>query len=41
MGGLLNGGAVARPLLGSLAWMAGVVVVFFPPAMRAYRKNAG
>ncbi|MGN9843922.1 ABC transporter permease [Nonomuraea sp. H19] len=38
--GLMNGGAVAGPLLGSLAWMAGVVAVFFPLAMRAYRKNA-
>jgi oleandomycin transport system permease protein len=37
--GLMNGGAVAGPLLGSLAWMAGVVVVFFPLAMRAYRKR--
>jgi oleandomycin transport system permease protein len=40
MRGLLNGGAVAGPLLGSLAWMAGVVLVFFPLAMRAYRRNA-
>ncbi|HUR09596.1 MAG TPA: ABC transporter permease [Nonomuraea sp.] len=40
MRGLLNSGAVARPLLGSLAWMAAVVVVFFPLAMRAYRKSA-
>lgn len=39
--GLMNGGAVAAPLLGSLLWMAGVVAVFFPLAMRAYRKNAG
>ncbi|MFF5209273.1 ABC transporter permease [Streptosporangium sp. NPDC000396] len=38
--GLLNGGPVAGPLLGSLAWMVGVVAVFFPLAMRAYRKNA-
>ncbi|MGW8883451.1 ABC transporter permease [Streptomyces sp. NPDC055749] len=38
--GLLNGGEVAGPMLGSLAWMAGVVVVFFPLAMRAYRKSA-
>ncbi|WFB08283.1 ABC transporter permease [Streptomyces sp. LX-29] len=41
MRGLLNGGEVAGPLLGSLGWMAGVVAVFFPLAMRAYRKNAG
>ncbi|MEU7411479.1 ABC transporter permease [Streptomyces sp. NPDC042638] len=39
--GLLNGGAIADPLLGSLGWMAGMVAVFFPLAMRAYRKNAG
>jgi len=39
--GLLNGGAVAHPLLGSLGWMAGMVAVFFPLAMRAYRKNLG
>ncbi|MFC9245126.1 ABC transporter permease [Streptomyces sp. NPDC057136] len=38
--GLLNGGEVAGPLFGSLGWMAGVIVVFFPLAMRAYRKNA-
>jgi oleandomycin transport system permease protein len=41
MRGLLNGGAVAGPLFGSVAWMAGVVLVFFPLAMRAYRRNAG
>lgn len=41
MRGLLNGGEVAGPLLGGLAWMVGVVAVFFPLAMRAYRKNAG
>ncbi|MFC7647541.1 ABC transporter permease [Streptosporangium lutulentum] len=40
MRGLLNGGAVAGPLLGGLAWMAGAIVIFFPLAMRAYRKNA-
>jgi oleandomycin transport system permease protein len=40
MRGLLNGGAVAGPLLGSLVWMAAVVAVFFPLAMRAYRRNA-
>lgn len=37
--GLLGDGAVAAPLAGSLAWMAGMVVVFLPLAMRAYRKN--
>lgn len=39
--GLLGDGAIASPLTGSLAWMAGMVVVFFPLAMRAYRKNNG
>jgi oleandomycin transport system permease protein len=38
--GLLDGAPVARPLLESLAWMAGVVVVFFPAAMRGYRTKA-
>lgn len=37
MRGLLTGGPVAGPLLGGLAWLAGVVVVFFPLATRAYR----
>ncbi|GAA2861766.1 ABC transporter permease [Nonomuraea rubra] len=40
MRGLLNGGPVAGPLLGGLAWMAAMVAVFFPLAMRAYRKRA-
>jgi oleandomycin transport system permease protein len=40
MRGLLNGGEVAGPLLGSLAWMAAMVAVFFPLAMRAYRRKA-
>ncbi|GAA3152376.1 ABC transporter permease [Streptomyces rectiviolaceus] len=40
MRGLLNGGEVAGPLLGSLAWMVGVIAVFAPLAMRAYRKRA-
>lgn len=39
MRGLLTGGPVAGPLLGGFAWMAGVVVVFFPLAMRAYRRR--
>ncbi|MDG4858429.1 ABC transporter permease [Streptomyces sp. T-3] len=39
--GLLNGGEVAGPLAGSFLWMAGVTAVFFPLAMRAYRKNNG
>ncbi|WP_236796362.1 ABC transporter permease [Amycolatopsis sp. GM8] len=39
--GLLVGGEVGGPLLGALAWMAGVVLVFFPLAMRAYRRRVG
>lgn len=39
--GLLVGGPIAGPLLGALAWMAGVVLVFFPLAMRAYRRRVG
>ncbi|WP_331736854.1 ABC transporter permease [Streptomyces sp. NBC_00211] len=38
--GLLNGGPVAGSLLATLAWMAGVIAVFFPLAMHAYRKSA-
>ncbi|MFI6941808.1 ABC transporter permease [Streptomyces sp. NPDC050418] len=38
--GLLNGGPVAHGLTGSLIWMAGIVAVFFPLAMRAYRRSA-
>lgn len=37
--GLLNGGAIAGPLIGSLIWMAGAVAVFFPLAMWAYRRR--
>jgi oleandomycin transport system permease protein len=39
--GLLGGGPVAGSLWGALAWMAGVVLVFFPLAMRAYRRRVG
>jgi oleandomycin transport system permease protein len=39
MRGLLNGGAVAGPLLGALAWLAGIVAVFFPLAMSAYQRR--
>lgn len=38
---LLNGGEVSDPLLGALAWMAGFVLVFYPLAMRAYRRRMG
>jgi oleandomycin transport system permease protein len=37
--GLLNGGAVGRPLLWGLVWMVGFVAVFYPLAMRAYRRR--
>ncbi|MEV6896389.1 ABC transporter permease [Amycolatopsis sp. NPDC051372] len=37
--GLMNGGAVAGPLGGALAWMVGAVVVFFPLATWAYRRR--
>nr|WP_198152051.1 ABC transporter permease [Kibdelosporangium sp. MJ126-NF4]CEL23302.1 ABC daunorubicin resistance transporter, transmembrane permease component [Kibdelosporangium sp. MJ126-NF4]CTQ94464.1 ABC daunorubicin resistance transporter, transmembrane permease component [Kibdelosporangium sp. MJ126-NF4] len=39
--GLLNGGPVAGPLLGSIAWMVGLVAVFYPLAMVAYRRRMG
>ncbi|OKK05984.1 ABC transporter [Streptomyces sp. CB03234] len=38
--GLLLGGEVGRPLLWSLIWAAGIAVVFYPLAMRAYRAKA-
>ncbi|MFD9893768.1 ABC transporter permease [Amycolatopsis sp. NPDC059027] len=41
MRGLLAGGPVAGPLAGGLVWMVVAVLVFFPLAMRAYRKRAG
>ncbi|SES33938.1 oleandomycin transport system permease protein [Lentzea xinjiangensis] len=37
--GLLNGGAIAAPLTGSLVWMVAAVAVFFPLAMWAYRRR--
>ncbi|ANZ41096.1 ABC transporter [Lentzea guizhouensis] len=37
--GLMNGGAYAGPLFGSLIWMVGAVAVFFPLAMWAYRRR--
>ncbi|MFJ7076105.1 ABC transporter permease [Streptomyces sp. NPDC098781] len=37
--GLLLGGAVAEPVLWSLVWAAGLVLVFCPLAMRAYRAK--
>ena len=38
--GLMLGGPVAGPLLAGLAWLAGIVVVFFPLAMRGYNRRA-
>jgi oleandomycin transport system permease protein len=39
--GLLDGGPVAAPLLGGVAWLAGIVAVFVPLAMAAYRRRVG
>jgi oleandomycin transport system permease protein len=38
--GLMLGGPVASPLLWTLAWMVGLLAVFVPLAMRAYRRRA-
>jgi oleandomycin transport system permease protein len=38
--GLLTGGAVAVPVLTSLAWSVALFAVFFPLAVRAYRRKA-
>jgi ABC-2 type transport system permease protein len=38
--GLTGGGPVATPLLQSLAWIAAIVLVFLPLAVRQYRKVA-
>jgi oleandomycin transport system permease protein len=38
--GLMVGGPVASPVLWTLAWMAGILAVFFPLAVRAYRRRA-
>jgi oleandomycin transport system permease protein len=37
--GLLLGGPVAGPLLASLAWLIGIVAVFFPLAMVCYQRR--
>jgi oleandomycin transport system permease protein len=37
--GLLTGGPVGGPLAGALLWMVGFIVVFYPLAMRAYRRR--
>ncbi|HEV2639852.1 MAG TPA: ABC transporter permease [Actinocrinis sp.] len=38
--GLYDGGPVADHVLWTLCWMAGLVIVFMPLAMRAYRRKA-
>jgi len=38
--GLLLGGPVAHPLLQTLAWMAGLLVIFVPLALRGYSRRA-
>lgn len=38
--GLMIGGPVATPLAWTLVWMAGLLVVFVPLALRAYRRRA-
>ncbi|MFW6692906.1 ABC transporter permease [Streptomyces sp. MAR4 CNX-425] len=38
--GLMTGGAVAGPVLETVLWSAGVLAVFFPLAVRAYRRRA-
>jgi oleandomycin transport system permease protein len=40
MRGLMLGGPVMTNLLITLAWMAGLLVVFVPLAMRAYKRRA-
>jgi oleandomycin transport system permease protein len=38
--GLMIGGPVAGHLMWTLVWMAGLLVVFMPLAVRAYRRRA-
>ena len=38
--GLMLGGPVQYHLVWTLGWMAGLLAVFFPLAMRAYRRRA-
>jgi oleandomycin transport system permease protein len=38
--GLMIGGPVQSDLMWTLAWMAGLLAVFFPLALRAYRRRA-
>jgi oleandomycin transport system permease protein len=39
MRGLMLGGPVQKPLLITLAWMVGLIAVFAPLAIRAYRRR--
>ena len=39
MRGLMLGGPIQKPLLLTLAWMVGLVAVFAPMAIRAYRRR--
>jgi len=39
--GLLLGGPVAVPTLQTLVWAVGIVAVFFPLSVRAYRRRSG
>ncbi len=36
---LMGGGAIQKPLLVTLAWMVGLVAIFAPLAIRAYRRR--
>jgi oleandomycin transport system permease protein len=40
MRGLMDGGPIATNVLMTLAWMAGLLVVFVPLALRAYKRRA-
>ncbi len=37
--GLMLGGPTARPIIYTLCWMLGMLVVFFPLAVRSYRRR--
>jgi hypothetical protein len=38
---LTLGGPITKPLLQSLAWIAGILLVFVPLAVNRYRRAAG
>lgn len=38
--GLMLGGSVAAPVFWTVVWMAAILAVFFPLAVRAYRRRA-